>query len=170
MAKGVRPSPSSSRTIIPIQRDLYSWTSCRGTVGEFRAGLWCWKRRDAGCATATGRTPDRRSSHGTVDIVIQCSKLRFETFEELDRVLNPGMARLTQPVRVPADHFATRRRPVTSSDRIWLSASASGRGSGRDRSPNSAMIRASSVSVLASCPVARAKSRIWRSRVVNRLY
>ena len=54
------------------------------------------------------------------------------------------------------------RRRVISSPRAWAWASGTGLASGRTASAKWAIAAASRASVLASRPVARAKSRIWR--------
>src|SRR5881409_296437 len=54
------------------------------------------------------------------------------------------------------------RRRVNRASSACVASSGRGRGVGRTRSANSARIWASIASVLASCPVARAKARIWR--------
>src|SRR5229473_3848832 len=58
------------------------------------------------------------------------------------------------------------RRRVTSASSAWACASANGRASGRTASPKRASTSASSRSVLASLPVARAKSRTCRGLTI----
>src|SRR5229473_1735583 len=58
------------------------------------------------------------------------------------------------------------RRRVTSASSAWACSSANGRASGRTASPKRASTSASSRSVLASLPVARAKSRTCRGLTI----
>src|SRR6266851_6063195 len=63
------------------------------------------------------------------------------------------------PILLRRQHLDQLARRVTSASSAWACASANGRASGRTASPKRASTSASSPSVLASLPVARAKSR-----------
>ena len=108
------------------------------------------------------------SSWGMLDGVADVVVDRVELLLEIgDVAREPSGERLVDglaaPVGFHADHLddLERRRP-TSSARWTLSGCRRGRACGRTRSAKRAITSASSVSVLAKRPIARAKSRIWR--------
>ena len=116
--------------------------------------------RDAGnrgFISVSADVPTRRSPDGVVDVAIELVQLRLQRIQRgIQRALNTGIASLLQPIALHGDISTTWRRRPTRSARLRLSASASGRSSGRTHSANRAMTSASSASVLASRP--------WRGR------
>lgn len=100
---------------------------------------------------------------GVVDVAVQLGQFGLQQREvPFDR---PDAPALVGPrLRLPSATIIsmTWRRRATSSPKACAAGSSSGRDGGRTASAKWAIAAASRRSVLASLPVARAKSRIWR--------
>ena len=93
-----------------------------------------------------------------VDLLVELGQRRLEGRERaLDAVHDPGAARLAPALLSMPIISTIWRRLATSSARIWVCSSSTGRGSGRTCSAKRAISSASSRSVLARRPMARAK-------------
>ena len=131
----------------------FSEKSPRGHVADARNGF----------QERLGFAPSWGMLDGVADVVVD----RVELFLEIgDVAREPSGERLVDGwaprlVSMPIILMIWRRRP-TSSARWTRSGSRRGRACGRTRSAKRAITSASSVSVLAKRPIARAKSRIWR--------
>jgi hypothetical protein len=133
-------------------------------------------RRRAACGSSRGPRPAQcaadsfsRARPGAVNRAVEIA------IDPRDSPLEPAPGfGGSAPPRAPADAApqsacpGARRRRVISASSSWRMDSASGRGVGRTRSANCAKVSASKRSILASWPVAFAKSRTCRGFVTTR--
>ena len=136
-----RPSSGSSPSSVRLTIGPTPGTLCRRSSWARQTGLCSMSRPRSRSTSASSRWSQR-----------MCVRMRRAT----------GARAKPRRWRSAVSISSSCRRRVSTASSAWAASSGSGRGAGRTRSAKSAKVWASITSVLASCPVARAKSRTWR--------
>ena len=132
-----------------------------GQLGEHR-GAQHWTNPQNSTQQILALAPDGRAAQHPVEVAVTLLEPGLEPTDVGADLFVQRLAARARRLRSAVIISTSSRRRVTSALNARSCSVGKARTSGRMRSANSASIRASRASVLANCPVARAKSRTWR--------